>query len=94
MSLRLRLGVVDGSPMRIITQEFIGLSSSLGYSRAVGYSRDYFKKPLITIGYAYFWWFRYFSTQVCVNRSVLPYDTHPSQGSQFLTTSAVNRVKR
>ena len=54
MSLRLRLGVVDGSPMRIITQEFIGSSSSLGYSRAVGYSRNYFKKSLITIGCASF----------------------------------------
>jgi len=29
MSLRLRLGVVDGSPMQIINQEFIGSSSSL-----------------------------------------------------------------
>lgn len=55
MSLRLRLGGgVDGSPMRIITQEFIGSSSSLGYSRAVGYSRNDFKKYLITIGCASF----------------------------------------
>jgi len=46
MSLRLRLGVIDGSPMRIITQDFIGSSSSLGYSRAVSYSRNDFKKPL------------------------------------------------